>query len=387
MRLSDRAARALLCLVIVPCVGAWASVARADDGTPAVPIAGEILDLAIERCQAGEATQAFALFAAIRAQLQPPPSVERLMSRIEADGCALPAPARQVIAASPWTVQLGGGYDNNATQGITARSLILGIGPDAFALELDDRYQPRASSFTQAAADYRLAVGDRTLLQAAVSQRHNPQASHYDLSTGVLSGQSVQSALGRPVRLQAEWSESWLGGRHYLRTANAGTRWWLHSNAAGSWSVTGAATRLQYTEQPSQDALQLEFGLQREQRTGTALTWGAGVSRIYDRAQGNRPGGDRQGFQYVLSAQASWDAWILRPVLAMTRWTSRDAFFAGLIDERRRSHLSQLVLEAERRIVPGQSVLFQWRQRDNRDSVALYRYQSRAFSIYWRWQP
>lgn len=345
----------------------------------AVPIAGEVLDTAIAQCEAGNQAGALALFAAIRSQLAPPPALRRLIERYEGSGCVA-APQH----ASALTVQLGTGYDSNATQGVAARSLVVGSGPDALELMLDDRYRPRASSFAQGALDYRLRMDGTNTLQFSANHRANAQTPDYDLTTVAAAGRHVFSALGQRASAQLEWAESWLGGRHYQRAVTGGLRW-IEPVVDGAWVYGLTASRLNYLTQPSQDAVQGELSLLREWRLGpvAALTGGGGL--VYDHALGLRPGGDRKGFQLQLGAQFVYNGWTARPFASFTRWESRDVFSEGLIDQRRLNRLGQLALELERPVSASSRIVLQWRDRDSRDNIALYRYRSQVLSVFWRW--
>jgi hypothetical protein len=346
-----------------------------------VPSAGEVLDAAIAQCELGNREAALSLFAAIRSQLAPPPALRLLIERYEASQCAVAS-----TRTSALSVQLGTGYDSNATQGITARSLLVGSGPDAVELALDDRYRPRASSFAQGTVDYRTAVGAASTVQLSFGHRANVQTPDYDLTTLAAAGQTLFTALGQRTSAQLEWAESWLGGAHYQRAVTGGLRW-LKPLPDGAWLAGLTGSRLYYLTQPSQDAMQTELSLLREWKIGPAAALTGGGSLIYDRALGARPGGDRQGAQAQVGAQFGYNGWTLRPFASYTQWQSRDVFAEGLIDQRRRNRLGQLALELERPVSATSRVVLQWRDRDSRDNIALYRYRSQTLSVYWRWDP
>ena len=139
------------------CAGGFAQADqdREDEALSAAGIAGEILDTAVEHCRRGESAQALSLFLAMRAQLEPPPAILRLIQDLEATGChRRQAAARQ----GGLRVQLGAGWDSNVSQGITANRLVIGSGANAIELALDESYRPRSSPFTQASVDYTLVL-------------------------------------------------------------------------------------------------------------------------------------------------------------------------------------------------------------------------------------
>ncbi|MEP6790790.1 MAG: hypothetical protein ABI907_05430 [Ramlibacter sp.] len=355
--------------------GAPASAASEAYGLSVEGVSGEILDTAIEHCRRGERAQAFSMFAAIREQLDPPPALLRLVQDLEATGCVL----QVASSAKGLKLQIGAGYDTNVTQGISARTLTLGSGGQALELELDDSYRPRASPFAQAALEYTLpvpALGGA--LQLGAAQRSNFSASSLNVSTGSLSYIRSFEVLGKAARVQADWSELWLGGRHYQRTTGASLQWVPSSGPAGAWVASMSALQVDYLTQSAQNAVQYEAGLNREQRINASTAVYGGVSLTGDRAQGGRPGGDRSGYQAQAGMIFAVEGWRLRPQVSYQRWASREVFAAGLIDTPRRNHTTQLAFVAERPLGANQTLVLEWRARDSRDNIALYQYRSQT---------
>lgn len=338
-------------------------------------VSGEILDIAVEACRRGNSAEALAMFRAIRAQLDPPPAILQVIRDLEATGCT----QRQNGAPTGLRVQLAGGYDNNVTQGITARSLVIGTGPNTIELPLDQTYLPVASPFTQAAADYTIVAPSGIGLQASVAARKNTRASAFNLSTTSL-GASREFKIGnRILRLQADAAEIWLGNRHYQRTRGAGLQW-IWATRAGSWLASADVLAIDYFTQPSQNAVQRDAGLLFERRLDAATSLSAGASVLADKATNGRPGGDRTGFQLQGTGVFTRAGWRYRPQLSYTRWTSADVFAAGLIDVRRRNVLWQATVQAEKPLSPHSSVVFEWRGRWAQDSVVLYAYRAQTFT-------
>lgn len=364
-------------LVLPVCSGAYAQGQPDVDAESASPtgVAGEILDTAIEHCRNGEGAEALALFRAMRDQLDPPPAILRLIQDLEATGCIQPQ-----IASSGFRLQLGGGWDSNVTQGISARTLVVGSGANAIELELDQSYRPRSSPFAQVALDYSLVLPASGLnLQASAGHRKNTRASAFDLSTASVGGSRDFKVRESIVRAQLELAEAWLGQRDYQRTVGAGLQW-LRATALGSWLGSLTAIRVDYLTQPSQNALQTEAGLLLERRLSAVTSAYGGFSLQHDQATNVRPGGDRQGFQVQVGATILASGWRFRPQLSYTQWASADVFAAGLLDVRRRNRLSQAVFQAEKPLSPRSSLVLEWRGRWAQDTVALYRYNAQTLT-------
>jgi hypothetical protein len=371
--------RAFLLFATLALCGAHALAATAPSEEEALSehgVAGEIMDIAVEQCRQGNREQALSMFAAIRAQLDPPPAIERLIRDLEASGCTTLPLAR----SGALRLQVGGGWDSNVSQGITARSLVIGSGENAIELELSPNYLPRSSSFTQATVDYTLALPRfGSSLQFAVGQRLNFQAHDFDLRTFSAAAAREWSLPLGSVRGQLEANEVWLGNRDYQRSASA-TLQWLYAIPTGAWLATATATGVRYITQPTQNATLLELGLLREWRIDARRSVHASLTLQADNAHGARPGGDRLGYQAQVGGVVLAEGWRIRPQLGYTSWNSEEVFAPALIDAKRRNRLWQAWVQAEKPLSEAMSFVLEWRSRWASDTIALYRYQARVLS-------
>jgi hypothetical protein len=364
--------------ILLACAALAHAQAPADDEQPpgAQGVAGEIMDIAVAHCRRGDRAEALAMFRAIREQLDPPPALRQLISDLEATGCS----TRPIAEGASLRVQAGGGWDSNVSQGISARTLVLGSGENAIELALDPSYRPRASAFMQAAVDYSLVVPRYGFdVQLALAQRVNVSARGFDLRT--MSGAAARE-FALPVgslRAQIEAADIWLGNAEYQHSENAGAQW-LYATPKGAWLATFQATAVQYVSQPLQNATIWDLGLLREWRLDAArsLHVRAGVQR--DDAHSARPGGDRLGWQLEAGAVLLTHGWRLRPQLGYSSWNSADVFAPGLLDVRRRNRLRQLYVQAERPFSADASLVLEWRARWARDTISLYKYQEQMVS-------
>lgn len=352
------------------------AAAPGEDDQPQEAVAGEIMDLAVEHCRRGDAQEALALFKSIREQLEPPPGILQLIRDLEATGCS----QRPLTESASLRLQVGGGYDSNVSQGISARTLVLGSGENTIELQLDPSYRPRSSTFTQASVDYSLALPRAGVnVQLALGQRVNFAAKDFNLRT--LSA-AVSKELALPVgslRAQVEASSIWLGNLRYQST-EAFAMQWLHTLPQGAWLATFQTTAIQYLTQPLQNATLWELGLLREWRIDAARSVHLQFVAERDDAHNSRPGGDRAGFQAQLGAVVLTHGWRVRPQVGYSYWNSADVFAPGLLDVRRHNRLRQGYVQAERPLRDNMSLVLEWRGRWASDTVALYRYQAQTVS-------
>jgi hypothetical protein len=339
-------------------------------------VAGEIMDIAVDHCRRGDRAQALAMFDAIRAQLTPPPAILQLILDLEASGCDKPP----LYSGAALRLQISSGWDSNVSQGISARTLVLGSGENAIELELDPSYRPRSSSFVQVSADYSLVLPRYGVsVQVALGQRNNFEASQFDLrSFSAAAAKDFETNIG-VLRGQVEASQVWLGERAYQHSESLSLQW-IRQMPAGAWLGTFNSTSVQYLTQPGQNATLWDLGLLREWRVDVSKSVNLGLSVQRDDAHSTRPGGDRVGFQVQAGAVVLAGPWRLRPQVSYTKWDSADVFAPGLLDVRRHNRLRQGSLLAERPLGAYTTLALEWRGRWARDTIALYKYQAQLVS-------
>lgn len=343
-----------------------------------VPIAEEVLDAAIEHCRRGQMAQARALFAAIREQLDPPQSVRELILALEQGECT----GRQ-SARGQWEVRAAAGYDDNVSQGIRSTSLTLGSAAYSVELVVDDNYRPISSSFFEMAAERSWTLADRFTLQVKASGRHYQAVPAYDLANVNATLKARGNALGRPIDWMAEWTELWMGGRHYHTAWAMAVQSPVLPDAPPGWNYAAMAQKVSYHTQSQQNATQLQLGLNRQFQAGPGKAHLLGVMGTWDHAQGQRAGGGRVGVNLHAIAQLRLQPWLLTGRISMTHWSTRQDFLPGLVDARRRNLLLQANAQAAYPLSANQTLQFDFQLRDSRDTIALYAYRSCSLGISW----
>ena len=350
-------------------------------GEFAPSIEADIVNMALEYCRIGDAIQAQALFNAIKAQLNLADPMREIIRSLQASGCAgasVPPPVR-------WSVQFGGGYDNNVNQGILSRSLIMGSGLGSIELELGDAYRPKASAFVVGGLDASFRVGSFAVGQVAVQHRDNFSVPELNMTSAVASAITPFSVIGRPGRIQFDLGETWLGGSNYQKAGSAGVQWLFMGNGQ-PWLASLATLRTNYVNLPNQDNQLTELGIWREKHVAPTLGLFGGLSALYDRAINRRPGGDRSGWRFQLGGTTVMADWLIQPRLNVLRWESQDLFSPGLIDVKRRYQLAVFDIQLVRPIAEKQQIILEWRASNAQDVVPLFTYRAQSVGVYWRLQ-
>ena len=205
-------------------------------------------------------------------------------------------------------------------------------------------------------------------------------ANHLSNASALLN--TRVEALGRPVELMGEWTELWLGGRHYHSALAVAAQVPIVAEAP-QWNFAAVAQTVKYHTQPQQNAAQFQLGIQRRLYAGPEKAVLLGVMGIWDHALGLRAGGDRSGVNLQAEGQIKVQPWLLIGRIGMTHWISRQIFSPGFIDEKRRNTMMQLGVLAEYPLAPGQTLQFDLQMRDSKDTVALYAYRSFSLGVSW----
>lgn len=349
-----------------------------DDGPDDfIPIAEELLDTAIRHCSRGELEQAQILFRAIKEQLNPPPVIRELITRLEQEGCR----DRQSLLGQ-WDLRALVGHDDNVSQGIRASSLSLGPAMARVELPVGDNYRPIASPFAELTVSHSWDLQRAATLQLKVSGRHYASANSYDqFSVNALVKTPFQ-VLGRRAEVLGEWADLWLGGRHYHSAFTAAAQVPVLADAP-QWNVAAVAQTVRYHTQPQQNADQFQAGITRQFQAGPGKAVIVGAMGIWDNAQGQRAGGDRIGINLHAAGEIRLAPWRLSGRIGLTSWATRQAFLPGLIDEKRHNKLLNASAQAEYPIGPGQSLQLDVQLRNSRDTVALYAYRSVSWGVSW----
>ena len=353
-----------------------------DNGLPdSVPIAEELLDTAISHCSRGELAQAQALFRAIKDQLNPPPAVRELITRLEQEECR----ARRSMVGR-WDLRALVGHDDNVSQGVRASSFSLGPTVARIELPVGENYRPIASDFTDVTASHSWELPRAATLQLKVNGRRYASASDYDQSSINALVKAPVQVLGRRVEVLGELAQLWLGGSYYHTALTTAVQAPLLIDAP-QWGLAAVAQTVRYHTQPQQNADQFQWGITRHLGASQGPAAIVGFMRVWDNARGQRAGGNRAGWNLHVASEARFESWRLSGRVGLTQWATRQDFLFGLIDEKRRNTLVQAVVQAEYPLSPAQSLQLDVQLRDSRDTISLYAYRAVSWGLSWnaRW--
>lgn len=342
-----------------------------------IPIAEEVLDTAIAHCRRGELAQAQALFAALLEQLNPPPTVRKLIIRLQSEGCR-----DQRSPSRPWELRALVGHDDNVSQGIRNSSFSIGPASARIELPIDDNYRPIPSVFADLTAMRSWDLPGAASLQLKMGGRRYASASAYDFSYVNTSLKTQLQAIGRPVEVMGEWSELWLGGHRYQSALTAAAQAPLVPGMP-QWGLAAVAQSIRYHTQPQQNAEQFQMGITRQITAGANAAALVGVMGVWDSARGQRAGGDRSGLNVHVASEVRVAPWRLSGRIGITQWATREDFLPGLIDKKRRNKLLSGTLQAEYPLAPGQTLQLDMQLRNSSDTITLYAYRSVSWGASW----
>lgn len=341
--------------------------------------AGAWLDLAISKCELGQAAEAERLFQLTERQFNPPPAIIEVIARHRATGC----PGLGARPAS-WSFSLGRGHDSNANQGPSDSSFDTTIGTVGLAPE----YQPQSDNYAALAADYYRPL-DRQGALAMVQLRSRA----YDRVHGQ-NNTTLQAALERPWQW-GNWRSVGTGSVGAVRLNDA-----LYQRQAQlqlrltpplplpehyDLALSASLSHVQYPTRVQYDANTLELGGALNYR-GAHTQGQLALGALDDHGRAARPGGDRQGWYVSTLWYRQLDGNLnLEFSLNHQDWRSERAYLPGLVDQVRRQNTDSARVALLYPVRPHQQVLLEWRATRNRENISLLQYNSRAFQLSWRW--
>ena len=346
--------------------------------------AGAWLDLAILQCGMGMASEAETLFAQILEKFSPPPAIQYLIRKIQAQGCQ-----RQGFRnISRYQFRLSRGYDSNANQG--ASNPYFSLGADIPALVLLPEFHATKDHFIQLGLESSHVLSGRgTLLYTQFQYRRHDQLSSYDLTTLI-------AGVEQPLQLPGGWDSRWgaslgatllgdhryqeQGGLHFQLTPP-----WPKRPSGWQWNLIGDWTRIWYPALTNYDAHIARFLNSLSYRgQGTRFVGNFGVA--WDIEKEGRPGGDKQGWLANLSLRKTLGERLIGE-LSWTRqnWLGEEAYSPGLIDVKRDQRTTLWRAAIVRLLDARQNLVLEYKYLDNRENISIFRYKSRQILLGWQY--
>lgn len=344
--------------------------------------AGAWLDLALLQCDLGMVQAADRLFQEIETRFAPPVSILEVISKRRQQGCRPPQPSGH------WKLRLGWGFDSNINQGASSSEFSLGSDTGRLVLNLEPQDLPTADQYRLLAADYwhqSRSTGDFAYI--SLQSRQHDSHSEFD-TTALLAGLEYPLQLGRQaLRVGASLLETTLGGNHYQEQ----TQIFLNLPAlppVGDRLGTSLLTTASYVRYPNLthfNSTICELRGQAEYRFDSGYAR-LGVSKLWDAAHGQRPGGNRGGWQLTGKVvfpgpqQSTGEVGLLAQY-----WDSNSAYSPGIINEVRQQRLYTLHATWSIPVDRNQTLTLELRQSLNRENIPIFEYESRAIQMGWQW--
>jgi len=345
--------------------------------------AGARLDLALLYCAMGDAASANLLFDDIEQRFAPPPAIAAVIAQQRQQGCA------GWRARSLGTLRLGRGFDSNVNQGALNPVFSLSSGLGQIDLVLLPAYLPQKDASNSLALEWQRELsptGTAGTLQLQARQHDRQRA--YDTAALFAGVEQPWHWGGWAARGGVTGGVSSLDGRLYTRQAQAQLELVPALNLPPEWQLgLGASwTGIRYPGLSQMDARWLESRLVlRYHRAGSG--WQAQAGSLRDAQRGNRPGGDRSGWQLGLQGRIGLGAGVVGELGWQTQhWRGAQVYAPGLIDVVRRQHTRQLRAAVVYQPSEQQSLTLELKDVFNDENVSVFSYRERVVQLLWQWQ-
>jgi len=342
--------------------------------------AGAWLDLALFACQAGQQEARAAALAWLDAHGPLPPIIDEILTLQRHQTCP-PENARR--GRGEVGVALGLTHNLN----LAAQQSTIQL-PNAVTLQLDRSLRPRNAPFGAVSGLWQqpLPLAGQQLALAGYVQNYQSD-SQYNTALIQARWESMGQYKDIYGAQRLSLTNYWLGGQDYLRAWSGQSAWQWNSPASSLHpSVQLTATGLDYRTLRNYNALVIEPALGLAWRAGANLQLRGLWGRQIDKADGARPGGDRQGpFWQLEGRYALGQSGLLELTLRHDRLVESLPYAPFLFGPVvRRTNLTQLAVSWKIRLDPSSQIEIESRLQRQRDPLPLFDYRSDMTSIGWR---
>lgn len=342
--------------------------------------AGAWLDLALIQCGLGNQAEAERMFRHIERAFAPPPSILELIAEARASKC------NEWQALSQFSITSARGTSSNVNQGTNATGSAAGLPVD---LPVTDEFRPMRDSYLSVSADYwRDLSPNGTVGTLQVQARRHDRLNDYDsayLFAGVDSPWRSGDWTWRTSALVGVIS---LGGHLYQEQVQLQLRVEppLPLPSGVKFNLSTAVTRADYRTLSNFDSDTGELRGQLTYRAGNNYISGS-AGYLVDKASGDRPGGDRRGWLTNLSWRRNLPA-NATGELAYSRqnWNGDQPYSPGFIDIVRDQATQVWRGSLSYPLSARQAIILDARLVQNKENIALFRYNDRQLQLSWQWQ-
>ena len=345
--------------------------------------AGAWLDLAMLKCEMGDAEEAERLFAELAARFQLPPAILKAIAQRHAQGCG------SVRSTSRVSLMLGRGFDDNVNQGASTPNFAIGSGSSRIELQLLPEYLPRRDSFTVLSGEVARnlnALGTTGFVQ--FHARGNDSLSQYDVALISVGAEHPWRVGNWRVRGAGMLSALGLGGALYQkqRHLQALISPPLPLPESLRFDLSAGVTGITYATLSNFDTTLYEIRSLLKYSTPQAQVQAmAGYST--DRASAARPGGDRRGWSASLQGNTSLTRNVSGELVWNRQtWHSESAYSPGLIDQVRQQTTDLLLVGIIVPVAAHHAVRLDLRQVRNKENLSIFQYNNRQVQLSWQWR-
>lgn len=362
--------------------------------------AGAWLDLALLYCELGDERSAYALFERIERELQPPLSIQALITKAREQGCRLP---------KAWMAQaqVALGHSSNVNYGPSVG--VIRFAPSAPFSELFLAPSQRPQADSHLTADLMWVLPARTdnwlgaQWQAMVQAKQHQQVKAFDTQTVAL-GATWRGVPRDSARWQAWGLKEWevaaygshwlLGGNAYETSAQVwASTWsneWLYSPITWRWGYEGGLGQFTYPGNSVYDSVRADARLRvqaRWQGLGLGQVGSLSIGPLKDQAINHRPGGSRAGYtvnaQWSLSVSPHQQLVVYLQHQKMKEQSAYNPLFFGGVE---RSPSYQIMgLKYQQTLASGNAWSVAWMTQKTKDQLDIFSYKNQQLNLSYQW--
>ncbi len=344
---------------------------------------GALLDLAMMHCELGNQSEADRLFAVMKTSLPLDPEQQAKLDKLHPQDCSEKNTSMHTSAS----VEVG--HDSNVNQGASNPYYDLMFGQELVTLQLLPEYRPKSDSYANFSFGINQAYHQQDAqIFAQFRYRSYENLTQFNTMSGVLG---LERKWENPVfgfKSTLMLSALTLAGKLYQRQSILHLRsdpaWLFQRQAQLSFSTTLAQSQYPQLSNFNAQSYEMRAHLTKESQS---QYWYGSLGLTSDRALGDRPGGNRDGYLVnlglrrhlggKLEAELNWN---------MQIWKNEKVYSKELIPIYRRQNTQMLRAGLNWHLKQGHTLQLEWRAVRNRENISLLEYNGQQVQLGWSWQ-
>lgn len=356
--------------------------------------AGAKLDLAILQCKIGNKFQSEILLKELETKYILRQNIKSIIQQIRNSSCnENDANNNNKNIKNAFWLKLAVGYDTNINQGTTNPLFEASDGSQTIVFILADNFVKHGGVNFNVNVGFMHKISDRNdKIFVKLNTKNHNHYTYFNTATGQILYQMPEFYLGANDNIKITSNFAYnvinLDAKSYLSQQKFSlglTPFYDNKNNNFQTTFGFNLTRNAYRNLKAYNAkvYELKTDLKYSQNNYlTTLT--AGI--LFDKAENNRPGGNKKGFFIAANHKYSpHNKWLFEVFAHYQKWNSSRIYLANFIPRKRNQKLFAYGFTADYSVNKNNSFGIEFMNFNNQENISLFEYKNRSLQLYWQY--